>query len=318
MKRGLITWNRDELSPSILEGRLDRCRDLARAHDVPALVVYSDVWRSNEARFLSNFMPYFNRSLLVVPVEGEPVLVCGLSPRVYPWIRSVTIVEDIRPGKRPAERVIELASEKRWAQLGVVAYERLPYELYRDFERAQVECLDVDASTLFHRADSSELSMRRTALETIRAQLDGLVARAGDTDAQLLARLDGALRKEGMEDLRLWISDATHTPRPARGHPPGESFSITVAVEYRGHWVMASRPLGPGGRYREDFERFIVNVASSDAGTAYFHDLSGAHPYQACRGFEAGTTLAVHLRFANGALYGDTCLANGSASATLL
>src|SRR5262249_4781236 len=93
MKRGLITWDKSELAPAVFDERLGRVRALLSERQLPALVVYSELWRSNQGRFFSNYMPYFNRAFLVIPVDGTPTLFCGLSPRVYGWIRSVTIIE---------------------------------------------------------------------------------------------------------------------------------------------------------------------------------------------------------------------------------
>ena len=98
MKRGLITWDKAEIPPSVFDERIHRLRDFLSSKRLPALVVYSELWRSNPARFFSNYMPYFNRALLVLPLEGAPTLLCGLSPRVYSWIRSVTTIEDVQAG----------------------------------------------------------------------------------------------------------------------------------------------------------------------------------------------------------------------------
>ena len=73
MKRGLITWDRDELAPEVFEARVDNVRERARARSVPAIAIYTDVWRSNEARFVANFMPYFNRSLLAARAYRQEV-----------------------------------------------------------------------------------------------------------------------------------------------------------------------------------------------------------------------------------------------------
>src|ERR1039457_35892 len=100
MKRGLIQWDRAELPEAAFETRLGRVRAVLTGRDLPALLVYSDVWRSNQGRFLSNFMPYWNRSLILIPADQAPVLLCGLSPRVYPWIRSVTVFDEVRPASK--------------------------------------------------------------------------------------------------------------------------------------------------------------------------------------------------------------------------
>ena len=72
MKRGLITWDKTEIPPAVFEERLQRVRRGMSEKNLQAAVVYSELWRSNSARYLSNYMPYFNRAFLVIPVD-QPV-----------------------------------------------------------------------------------------------------------------------------------------------------------------------------------------------------------------------------------------------------
>ena len=83
MKRGLITWDKSEIAPDVFARRVDGVRRTLAERGLSALVVYSELWRSNQARYFSNYMPYFNRALLIIPPEFSPTLLCGLSPRVY-------------------------------------------------------------------------------------------------------------------------------------------------------------------------------------------------------------------------------------------
>ena len=116
MKRGLITWDSSEIPPAVFNGRLDGVRRALKERDLPALVIYSDMWRSNQARFFSNFMPYFNRALLLISRDTPPTLLCGLSPRVYGWIRSVTTIQDVRPAGNFAEPLFDIAGGRNWTR----------------------------------------------------------------------------------------------------------------------------------------------------------------------------------------------------------
>lgn len=314
MKRGLITWDRDEIAPEIFDARVERVRECARSASVPAVAIYTDVWRSNRARWVSNFMPYFNRSLLVVPVEDEPVLICGLSPRVYDWIRSVTVVDEIRPGKRPAERLLELASEKSWPRIGVSDYGQLPHEIYHPLSVADVEVVDVELPPC---VDEGEIAMRRKALAVVRPLVESLELEPGEQDFVVGSRLERSLRRAGMEDLVLWFGQRGRSPRPADGTRLADGFSVIVAAEYRGHWVVLSRCFGgPRGR-----ERFLEHLESfPGVATFYAHDLSGAHPFRAVSpsSLTPETIASLHLDVGDGLLYGDTCLVTGPTSATVL
>jgi Xaa-Pro aminopeptidase len=240
MKRGLITWDKAELPPSVFEARLARTRAALVEHDLQALLVYSDVWRSTEGRHLTNYMPYWNRSLIVIPREQPPVLLCGLSPRVYPWIKSVTIFEEIRPASKLVPTLLQLCAERGWTQLGVLDLPRLPHEVFLPLQASRVEASDVKLDL----TDDAELAMQRRAAEMAREILTiELPKGVGLTDYQFSGLLERAFRRAGAEDLVLLFGTSDSAPRPARGAMLGDKYSVAVALEYRGHWARVTQSL---------------------------------------------------------------------------
>lgn len=213
MKRGLITWDKNELPSAVFERRLAVVREELAKQDLPALVVYTDVWRSNQGRYLTNFMPYWNRALLVIPRDAAPVLLCGLSPRVYPWIKSVTILEDIRPNMNLAK----MREENGWTKIGVLDLPLVPFDL------AIPNAVDIPWSAIHPEPDAAELAMYRRAAKMAREILDTEL-RVGDHD--IVPRLELKYRRAGAEDLVIRMHNG----------------SLSVAVEYRGHWVKVARP----------------------------------------------------------------------------
>jgi Xaa-Pro aminopeptidase len=240
MKRGLITWDKAELPPSVFEARLAKARAALAKHDLPALLVYSDVWRSTEGRHLTNYMPYWNRSLIIIPREQPPILLCGLSPRVYPWIKSVTIFEEIRPASRLVPTLLQLCAEREWTKLGVLDLPRLPHEIHLPLVASDVEASDVKLDL----TDDAELAMQRRAAEMAREILTiELPKGVGLTDYQFSGLLERAFRRAGAEDLVLLFGTSDSAPRPARGAMLGDKYSVAVALEYRGHWARVTQSL---------------------------------------------------------------------------
>jgi Xaa-Pro aminopeptidase len=238
MKRGLITWYKAELPPSVFEARLQKARAALAKRDLPALLVYSDVWRSNEARHLTNFMPYWNRSLIVIPREQAPVLLCGLSPRVYPWIKSVTVFEEIRPASKLVPTLLQLCAERGWTKLGVLDLPRLPHEIYSPLEVSSVEAFDVKLDL----TDDAEIAMHQRADQMAREILTAELPKGvGLTDYQFSGLLERAFRRAGAEDLVLLFSTGDSAPHPARGAMLGDKYSVAMALEYRGHWARVTQ-----------------------------------------------------------------------------
>ncbi|HYK26164.1 MAG TPA: hypothetical protein VEV18_07885 [Steroidobacteraceae bacterium] len=310
MKRGLIAWDRARLPREALEARLESFERVCDGYDVPALVVYSDVWRSNDARYVSNYMPYWNRALIVVPRGGKPILLCSLSPRVYPWIKSVTLHEEILPSPNLPSQLAKIAAGRGWTRVGIVDFAGLPHELHAPLAAGSLAIVDVPRSALRPAPTESEVAMHRHAAKLARQTLaDALGPGAlGATDHVLAGRLELALRRAGAEDLVVLVSDGTTPPLPARGARIGDRSSAAVALEWSGHWVKVARnvagltsplPPAPGSTARHE--------------TVWEECLSGSYPWEAFPESapveRAIVSVQVELRSRDARLYyGDTCL----------
>ena len=279
MKRGLIAWDKTLLPPAVFEKRLARVLAALAERNLPALLVYSDVWRSNQGRFLTNFMPYWNRSLIVIPRDGSPVLLCGLSPRVYPWIKSVTIFEEIRAASKLMPAFDQLCTERGWSGIGVLDLPKLPLEIRSGLGDRNI--VDVPSAGITD-LDEAEFAMRRKALE--------LAREVPLTETPAIGELERRLRLSGAEDLIL------------RVHPRGGEYSMSIALEYCGHWVKVTRAHAPAYELAALKQSFDQALAS---GGGYRETLSGAQPYEP----GTGTVFALQVEH-NGLYYGDTCSGN--------
>jgi hypothetical protein len=313
VKRGLICWDQKELPRLAFEKRLDGIREEAKVRQLPALVIHTDIWKSNQGRLFSNVMPYWNRALLVVPQEGEPVLLCGLSPRVYPWIRSVTVLTDIRPGTNLAQALLQFCAEKQWRRIGALDFTQFPYDLYSQIGE-KIEVVDVPSSKLRDSPDVWELPMYRTAVQMARDILEKeFPSAAGSIDYQFSGNLERKFRLAGAEDLVIRMTNGQAPPELARGVKLGPKVSVSVALEYRGHWVKIARTNAEPGlasAVRETFDNAVTNIAGDGV---RIENLSGLYPYESCALDHLPTTglIAISVeRNLDGhrVFYGDTCL----------
>jgi hypothetical protein len=239
VKRGLITWDKSEIPPEVFERRLNRVRTILAERNLAALLVYSELWRSNQGRFFSNYMPYFNRALLVIPQDLPATLLCGLSPRVYGWIRSVTTIEDVRPAGNFAKPLLEMASERNWTRLGALDWPQFPYDIFKSLQSGSVEIVNVESSAVFVPADdATEIAMRKKAASMVRGILEEEIPKGvGSVDHHFVGRLERRFRRAGAEDLIVLFTNGDNVPAPPCGEILKGNYSISVALEYRGHWV---------------------------------------------------------------------------------
>jgi hypothetical protein len=327
MKRGLIAWDKLAIPPAAFEARLDVVRKVLMDSDLSALVVYTDVSKSNQVRYFSNFMPYWNRALLVIPREGAPVLLCALSPRVYPWIRSVTIIEDIRPAANLPQQLQQMCQEKGWKRVGVLDLAQMPHDLYVGIRGGDLDITDVPWNSVHPRQDDAELTLYRKsaklARETLETELPGSV---GLVDRQFVGRLERKLRRAGAEDVMILVSNGETAPVPAEGEVLRREFSVSLTLEYCGHWVKVSRAHASPSVLRELRNRFDhalkPSAGKNSMSPVYIDSLSGPYPYECCNLADVndGSLFGLHVETQiNGTrlFYGDTCL-QGKNGAELL
>jgi len=294
MKRGLITWNKSEIPPEVFERRVNRVRRVLAERDLAALVVYSDLWRSNQARFFSNYMPYFNRALLIIPQDMPPTLLCGLSPRVYGWIRSVTIIEDVRPAGNFSKPLFDIAAERKWTRIGILDLEQFPYDLHKTLHGGSLRLVNVESDAVFSPAeDETEVEMRLMAARLASAILEEEIPHGvGLVDHHFVGRLERRFRRAGAEDLLILLTNGHTVPAPPSGIRLEENFSVSIALEYRGHWVRLSRAHG-----------MVVTTAPS-----LLESLDGSYPFEC----GTGNIMAEHceetLQNGKRVFYGNTIL----------
>src|SRR4051812_32409573 len=172
MKRGLVSWDPSELPPDELASRLAAVHALAHKKSVDTVVLYSDVWRSNDARYLSNYMPYWNRAFIVVPRDDKPILLCSLSPRVYPWIKTVTVHETIVASPSPSATLFELGAKHGWKRLGICDLDGLPADLHAELTSGKLELVDIHRTEVRHAPSKVEVQMHARAARMAREVLE--------------------------------------------------------------------------------------------------------------------------------------------------
>ncbi len=303
MKRGLVSWNQTtELPREEFEARLATVNAVARERNLDAIVVYSDVWRSNDARYLSNYMPYWNRAFVVVSPTEPPILLCALSPRVYPWIKTVTMHETIIPSPSPTAKLFKLCEERNWKRVGVCDLDGLPADLHAELSAGTVEIIDIPRNEIRPAPAASEVRMHARAARMAREALENELANgAAHTDHELTGRLERVLRRAGAEDVVVLVSDGKGPPLPAEGRSVGPHTSVVVANEYNGHWAKVTR----------NFAGVTANLASPNDATPLREILSGSYSWETSADTTADAVISLQLQIpANDRhyFYGDTCL----------
>jgi Xaa-Pro aminopeptidase len=98
---GSYTWAQDRLPYDEFTLRLDALRAAMERNGWPAVLVYGDVREHAALAFLSSFIPRVRWGMALLPRTGDARLLCAMSTRDLPAMRTLTWIADVRSGMGP-------------------------------------------------------------------------------------------------------------------------------------------------------------------------------------------------------------------------
>ena len=252
MRRGLIARSEAELPDAALEERLARVRAAMTQAQLDALIVYTNNTRPAGVSWLTGFVPYWSEALLVLPRQGDPVLVVALTYRVKTWIERTSRVADVihtpRIGLEAGRRI---AAAKAEAAVGIVELDMLSAGIADDIRQAGPHLVVSDASELFAQArapaDTAEVSLAASAT-AIALRALAQIPHDGAELGTMLAAAEAAARQDGAEEIYLAAAPDLARDRRLRrieGEVArGSSFAVRASVAYKGSWVRFTQTFG--------------------------------------------------------------------------
>src|SRR6267154_5826416 len=272
MRRGLISWSRDEVPPSVLEGRVARLQEEMHNADLGAMLVYTSFARPSAVAWLTHFVPYWNEALLVVLPTGAPVLLAAFSQRVHDWIRSVSHVGEVRSapdlGKAAAAFLKERPPEP--SRVGMLELDALPWPVAEPIIKSEYGRALVDATGLFaairQPADEVETLLARRAA-TIAVQALKAIPTGAKRASELLSALERSARLAGAEEVLPRLAPDLRvdaTLRRLEGDALlGERYAVELSVAYKATWVRITRCVSNQAvppSWRGAADRFVETV----------------------------------------------------------
>jgi Xaa-Pro aminopeptidase len=98
---GSYVWAQDRLPNDEFTLRLDELRVAMDRNGWPAILVYGDVREHAALAFLSSFIPRVRWGMALLPRSGDARLLCAMSTRDLPAMRTLTWIADVRSGMGP-------------------------------------------------------------------------------------------------------------------------------------------------------------------------------------------------------------------------
>ncbi len=237
------------------------------------VVAYADdraVFGPAHARWLANLPVHFEPVCVLMPREGNPVMLCG--PESDEYARLAGRIADVRVlwefthpdedypystiqslAEVAAEAVSDLSAVRR---VGLAGRGLMGADVWAAFKSAlpQAEWVDVENAMCDVRAQKSaaEIAVIRYAYQIAEAGIEAAVKTiaAGVTEREVMAEIEAAMRRMGAEGTGIdTIVASGPNSRPIlarstfRAIQSGEIVLLTVAPRYEGYHAAIGRPV---------------------------------------------------------------------------
>ena len=260
MKRGLIQWNKNEVPEREFESRIEKVKRLMKSREVDAVAIYGDASQSGNLTYLTNFFPYADTGLFVLPMAKLPRLFTTHAYRNIPWFNTITWVKDIVCTDDIGGECVKFLNSVNLAgkKIGLIDSRSFPYPIYsslqdgvtgdyvdltEDFEKIRMIKSKAELEFTEKAAQIAGMSFEKIK-KTFRPGVSGFELAA---EAELIARMHGA------EDVLFLIQPDSSPlglslPTP---DPIERVCAVEISVEYQGYWAKLGRTLASVDAPRE-------------------------------------------------------------------
>jgi hypothetical protein len=251
MRRGLISWSRDEMPVAALDRRITRLQAAMRAEKIDALLVYTSFAQPSAVNWITHFTPYWSEALLVLLPEGGPVLLASLTKRVHPWIKEVSHIHEVVMAPRLGVGAVTLLGERApGARVGVIGLDSLPWSVAEPLIGAYPGNKLVDAGAMFaavrQPVDAEELALTTKAYGMVATAFETVPAGVGEV-SEVTSAIESSTRLAGAEEvLQRFVPDLGKSAVLARmeGNAAlGARYAVEVSMAYKGCWVRTARSI---------------------------------------------------------------------------
>ena len=249
---GSYIWAQDRLPYDEFTLRLDDLRAAMDRNGWPAVLVYGDVREHSALAFLSSFIPRVRWGMALLPRTGDARLLCAMSTRDLPAMRTLTWIADVRSGMGPEwEKAFDPWFESfkgdQAQKLGTIGFDIMAPVLYAAVRRSlgdrfALQRADDVVDTPARRKRPRELTMMRASCKLVEAAAKAFTDSWRGNHEPETAALDAerVARSLASQDVRTLVSlDGGRTLVPFQGRFEKCAGPLVgyIAVKVLGYWA---------------------------------------------------------------------------------
>jgi Xaa-Pro aminopeptidase len=247
---GSYGWAQDRLPIDEFQVRLDDAREHMSRQGWRGLLIYGDAREHAALAYLTNFIPRMRWGMaLMAAGDGDPRLLCSMSARDIPAMRSMTWIADVRSGWEWDKAFDPWFGQfdGETAVLGTIGFDRMAFALSQSVRlslggRFQLERADDVLKIPRRTKRPRESSIMRRSCQVLETAASAFVESWRFNRAPEIAALDGerAARRMAAQDVRTLVShDGGRTLVPFQGRfdTSRQPLAGYIAVKVQGYWA---------------------------------------------------------------------------------
>lgn len=278
---------------SEFEKRIENLRKKMSQDSTDIFIVYGDEYRRENLRYVSNYWPIFERGMLLVDIDKEPVLLA--SPECEHIAREMSVWNDIRLIREVGMSYVpeeveftnikfttfkdvinEFAGGKKKVKVKICGIDAMNVTLYNiitsSLEGAVFENGDPVLYELRYIKSSAEIDMLKKAWEICdfgyKAVLDTDIV--GLTERQAAAIGEKAARDAGAEHIVFSVFASGDRTNSVVGRPSekiikkNDMIMYALAIQYEGYIASDEWPYVVGGNPIKEQQDFIYHLIKAE------------------------------------------------------
>jgi Xaa-Pro aminopeptidase len=249
---GSYVWAQDRLPYDEFTLRLDALRAVMERNGWPAVLVYGDVREHAALAFLSSFIPRVRWGMALLPRTGDARLLCAMSTRDLPAMRTLTWIADVRSGMGPEwekafDPWVERFKGDQTVNLGALGFDIMAPVLHAAVRRSlddrfALQRADDVVAIPARRKRPRELTMMRASCKLVEVAAKTFVESWRANHEPETAALDAEriARSLAAQDVRTLVSlDGGNTLVPFQGRFEKCAGPLVgyLAVKVLGYWA---------------------------------------------------------------------------------
>jgi Xaa-Pro aminopeptidase len=247
---GSYVWAQDRLPQDEFGLRLDGLRAVMDRHGWAAVLVYGDAREHAALAYFSNFIPRMRWGMALLPCTGDARLLCSMSTRDLPAMRTMTWIADVMSGwewDKAFGPWFERCKGEKTVELGTVGFDLMAPALHDSARRSLGERFtlqradDILAAASRHKRPR-ELTMMRASCKVLEAAARTFAESWRNKPVPENAALDveRVARSLAAQDVRTLVSlDGGRTLVPYQGRFEEKAVPLVgyIAVKVAGYWA---------------------------------------------------------------------------------